>query len=118
MTSQQTFKCNMIIHGASAASAAVGFGLAQIPAGDMVPITAIQIGMIISLGKVFGVDITESYAETAAFTFLTENVGRMAARSLVGLIPGFGNLVKASVASTFTESLGWAIAHRYAEEDI
>ncbi len=49
-------KCNVIIHGASVACGAVGAGLAQLPCADAVPITTAQVGMIVALGQVFGLN--------------------------------------------------------------
>ena len=54
---------------ASAAAAAVGGGLAQLPGSDAIPITAAQVTMIISLGSVFGKSITEALGWTAAKKF-------------------------------------------------
>ena len=57
-------KCHGIIHSVSAAAGGVGAGLAQIPTSDTYIITPAQIGMIISLGKVFDMDITNSGAKS------------------------------------------------------
>lgn len=57
MTSRETGLCNGIIHSASAAAAAVGGGLAQVPASDNLIITPIQLTMAVSLGKVFGITL-------------------------------------------------------------
>ena len=56
MTDEQNSKCHVIIHGATVAASAIAAGLAQIPGSDAIPITGIQITMIISLGGVFGRD--------------------------------------------------------------
>ncbi|MBQ7594836.1 MAG: hypothetical protein IJU48_10850 [Synergistaceae bacterium] len=50
MTSEEKSRCHKIIRPAAVAAGAVGGGLAQLPGSDTVPITAIQVGMIISLG--------------------------------------------------------------------
>ena len=60
MTEEQNSKCHVIIHTATASASAIAAGLAQIPGSDTIPITAIQITMIISLGGVFGRDIAKS----------------------------------------------------------
>ena len=46
-------KCNVIIHGASTASAAACAGIAQIPLADNAVLAPIQIAMIVSVAKVF-----------------------------------------------------------------
>ena len=54
MTDDERKKCHAIIHTASVAAAAIGGGLVQLPGSDTVLITAIQVGMVIGLGAVFG----------------------------------------------------------------
>lgn len=112
MTGKQRYECSFIIHEASV-STAVGAGMAQISMVDAVLITSIQIGMIMALGKVFGVEISESFVETTVYTFVTENVGRTVARGLIGTILIFENIIKGSTAAVLTESLGWSVAHKY-----
>ena len=51
MTEKQKKDCKKIINVASASSAAVGGGLAQIPGSDSVPLATIQLTMTISLVK-------------------------------------------------------------------
>ena len=58
MSKEQIIVCNAAIHTASAAAAAVGGGLAQIPGSDSVPIVTIQTIMVVSLAKVFGGDLS------------------------------------------------------------
>ena len=65
MTSRETGLCNGIIHSASAAAAAVGAGMAQMPASDNAIITPIQLTMAVSLGKVFGITLDQSAAKAA-----------------------------------------------------
>ena len=65
MTSSQRSKCHAIIHSASASAGAVGAGLAQIPCSDNMIITPIQLTMTIALGRVFGIELTESAAKAS-----------------------------------------------------
>ena len=58
MTTTQEALCRSIIHTASAAAGAVGFGLAQLPLADNAVIVPIQVTMTIALGQVFGLDFT------------------------------------------------------------
>lgn len=110
MTDDQKKKCHAIIHSASAGAAATGAGLAQIPFSDNAVIVPIQIGMIISLGAVFGAKITESAAKVTLSTVLATYAGRGISQALVGWIPGIGNAINASTAAAITESLGWFVA--------
>ncbi|MHB1153752.1 MAG: hypothetical protein ACYCWE_02930 [Eubacteriales bacterium] len=108
MTKEQKIKCHVIIHGASAAAAGVGAGLAQIPLSDNVIITPIQIGMIISLGAVIEIHLSKSAATAILATVATGTIGRGISQVLLGWIPGVGNTVNASTAAAITEAAGWA----------
>lgn len=104
MSSNQLTKCNIAIHTAAVASAAAG--VIPVPIVDAVPITIVQVSMVIALGKIFDRKITESDAKSLigaiAATFVSRN--------LVKLIPGFGWCVSAAVAGGITEAVGWTIA--------
>lgn len=108
LTNDQKVKCHGIIHGASAAAAGVGAGLAQIPLSDNTIITPIQIGMIISLGAVIDINLSKSAAAAILGTVATGTIGRGISQVLLGWIPGIGNTVNASTAAAITESVGWA----------
>lgn len=105
-------KCHAIIHSASVAAGAVGAGLAQIPLADTVPITGIQVGMIMGIAEVFDIDLGEGAAKALLGGFATSVAGRNIAGLLVGWIPGIGNAIKAGTAGALTEAIGWAaVAH-------
>ena len=76
MTDEQTLAVNAAIHTASAAAAAVGGGLAQLPGADSVPIVAIQTTMVIAIGKAFGKTLDETAAKAAIGTATATLVGR------------------------------------------
>jgi uncharacterized protein (DUF697 family) len=116
MTDNQTTRCHGIIHTASAAAAAVGGGLAQIPGSDNAVIIPIQVAMTISLGQVFGISFTESAARAALATAATSLVGRTISQILIGWLPGVGNIINASTAAAITEATGWTIANDLAKE--
>ena len=108
----ENIKCHAIIHAAAAATAGIGAGLAQIPGSDIVPITGIQIGMIISIAKVFDEDLGEGAAKGLLGGFSAGLVGREVVRGILGMIPGLGNAFKAGTAATMTETVGWlAVEH-------
>ena len=112
LTVSERAKCHGIIHSVSVAAGGVGAGLAQIPTSDTYIITPAQIGMIISLGKVFDMDITNSGAKSILTGIGASYGGRFASQVLVGWIPGVGNAVNAATAVTLTETIGWlAVAH-------
>lgn len=119
MLESRNDKCHAIIHSAAAGAGAIGAGLAQIPLADNIPITTIQVGMIISLGKVFDVSLTESAAKGLLGGFAAQAVGRNAVGIAFGWFPGIGNALKASTASALTEAIGWATVKHFEnlEED-
>ena len=106
-------KCHAIIHGASAATAAIGAGLAQIPLADSIPITAAQVGMIVSIAKVYDVDVSEGAAKGLLAGFSATIVGRNIAAVAVGWVPLIGNAIKATTAAALTEAIGWAAVHHF-----
>ena len=99
MTADQRSKCHAIIHTASASAAAVGAGLAQLPGSDNAAITPIQLAMTVSLGAVFGIQLTQSAAAAALASVAAATVGRAVSQVLVGWIPGLGNAINASTAA-------------------
>ena len=109
-------KVHGIIHTASAASAAVGAGLAQLPGSDAPVLMGIQTTMIVALGDQHGVSMTKTAAADLLLTFLATVVGRGASQWLVGWIPVWGNAINASTAAALTESIGWAADAYFAEQ--
>ena len=115
MNTRHTILCNAIIHSSSAATAAVGAGLAQAPGSDNAVITPIQIGMVTALGKVFGISISKCEAEAAIASAIAAQVGRAISQALIGWIPGYGNAINAVTAASLTETVGWTIAYDFSQ---
>lgn len=120
MTTDQKVKCHGAIHTASAAAAGIGAGLAQLPGADCAALVPVQVAMILALGAVFNIPLTESMAKTVLSESVATMGGKVAAKVitnvLVGWIPGVGNGVNAAVAAGITESLGWLIAKDFERE--
>ena len=116
MTTEQQTKAHTIIHGASAAAAAVGAGLAQIPLSDNAVITPIQLGMTFSLAKVFGVKLSEATALAMLTAASTGVAGRAISQALIGWVWGIGNLVNAATAAGVTEAAGWLLAVEFEKQ--
>lgn len=104
--------CHVAIH--SATVAATTAGAIPIPMSDAVPITAAQIGMIIALGKIFNITLSQAAAKSIASVGLAQQAGRAIASNILKAIPGvgpvIGGLVGASTAAALTEALGWIVA--------
>lgn len=100
-------KCNVIIHGASTASAAACAGIAQIPLADNAVLAPIQIAMIVSVAKVFDQNIGEGVARGLLSTFAATFVGRGVTQVLFGWVPFMGNALNSATAAALTEAIGW-----------
>lgn len=111
MPSDKKNKCGLIIHSASAAAAAAG--ATPIPVADTIPISAAQVAMIVSLGKVFDLTISNSVAKSVIGVGLAQSVGRTLASGLKA-IPGIGTVIGGAISSataaSLTEVLGWLVA--------
>jgi len=110
LTYDEEAKCNAIIHTASVAAGAMGI----IPIGpaDTLMITPTQIAMIISLGAVFNIRVTESVAKSILSGLALSIAGRFVASTLLNFIPIVGWIIKGGTAAGLTEAIGWAaVAH-------
>jgi len=116
MNSSQETQCHAIIHSVSVLCAGVGGGLAQVPGSDNAVIVPLQIGMIISLGAVFGIELNESSAKATLSSATATMVGRGISQALIGWIPGIGNMINAATAAGVTETIGWTIAQDFSKK--
>jgi len=105
-------KCHVAIHSATTAAAAAG--AIPIPMSDAVPITAAQIGMIVALGKIFDITLSQAAAKSIASVTITQQAGRAVASGILKAIPWIGTIVGGIVGATtaagLTETLGWIVA--------
>ena len=109
-------KCHAIIHTASIAAGVTGAGLCWLPCSDAPIISATQIAMAVSLGKVFGIKLSKSAAKAAIAAAAATTAGRAATQLGTFWIP-FANLaVNASTAVGLTEFVGWTLAADFAEQ--
>lgn len=104
MTESQMSACHGIIHTASIASGAAG--VIPIPVADAIPISAAQVVMVVSLGKVFDQKIEDA----AAKSLITAAASTFIGRNLVKMIPIIGWGISAAVAAGTTEAIGWIVA--------
>lgn len=111
----QRAQCHAIIHSFSASTGAVGAGLAQLPCSDSLLITPLQVAMAMGLGRVFGLEMSESTATAAVATAAATALGRAISQFLVGWIPGIGNILNAATAASVTEGIGWLLAEEFAQ---
>ncbi|GEK34215.1 hypothetical protein KSI01_17480 [Kurthia sibirica] len=97
---------------ASGASAAA-IGAIPIPGADFGPLTALQVGMMIKLSKLYDKPITKDRAKEMIIATIVGNIGRTVFRQIVKIVPGAGSVAGASVAGAMTVSLGYAIKYAY-----
>lgn len=116
INSTQRGKCHAIIHTASASAGAVGAGLAQVPCSDNAIIAPIQVTMTIALGRVFGLELTDSAARASLASLAGTAIGRASSQVLLGWIPIAGNIINACTAASLTEAIGWLLAEDFAKE--
>lgn len=104
-------KCSAAIHTATVAAGAAG--ATPIPVADTIPISAAQITMVIALGKIFNLTISNSVAKSVIGVGLAQKAGHFLASSLKA-IPGIGTVIggviSAATAASLTEALGWLVA--------
>lgn len=86
----------------------IGSGLAQIPGADMPILIALQTAMIIAIGSEYGCTVTKANAKSILLTLPASYCGRVISQYLIGWLPGYGNVIKASTAMAMTETIGWA----------
>lgn len=106
-------ECHAIIHSAATLAGGVGTGLAQIPLADNAAIAPIQVSMIIALGKVFGLRITEGIANGVIASCAATIAGRGVTQVLWGWIPVLGNAINTATAAGLTEAIGWVAAKQF-----
>lgn len=101
----------------AAASSAAAVGAAPIPGSDIVPITGIQVGLMLKLAALYNKPITKDRAKELIIASVTGNIGKSLFRQVLKFIPGAGSIVGASIAGGMTLALGYAIKYAY-ENDI
>ncbi len=104
-------RCAAIIHGASAAAGGAA-AVAIIPGADSVAIMPVQVAMITALADEFDVPWTDAAVRAALYASLGRIVGRGGAGLLLRWVPVYGNVVRAAVAASVTEALGWAVVQK------
>ena len=63
----------------------------------------------------YGVRPSKAALRSAGYAALGGIVGKGSARLLISLIPGFGSVVRAGVAASVTEAIGWAVLENLEE---
>lgn len=104
---------NRWILGAGASAATIG--AVPIPGSDFVPLTALQVSLMLKLSALYGKPITKDKAKELIIATIVGNIGKTVFRQIVKIVPGAGMVAGASVAGGMTIALGHAV--KYAHEN-
>ncbi len=92
----------------AAASAAAGVGLVPLPIADMIPLLGIQTGLVLTIARIYGYDITPARAKELLVTIGMGFGARMLFGQLaqLGGVPGW--VLSAAIAASTTVVMGYA----------
>lgn len=97
----------------SASTAAGAIGVTPFPGADIIPITAVQIGMLLKLSHLYDDPISKERAREIIITTIAGNTGRAVYHQLLKMFPGYGSLIGGGVAGSITFALGQAVKYSY-----
>ncbi|QTD42586.1 YcjF family protein [Sporosarcina sp. Te-1] len=104
---------NRWILGAGASAATIG--AVPIPGSDFVPLTALQVSLMLKLSTLYGKPISKDKAKELIIATIVGNIGKTVFRQIIKVVPGAGMVAGASVAGAMTIALGHAV--KYAHEN-
>ncbi|HOQ97213.1 MAG TPA: 50S ribosome-binding GTPase [Anaerolineae bacterium] len=104
------------ILGACAAAGTANLVTAPIaiPFSSFVPISAIQVAMVLKLARVFGLKLSLARAKEIALTFGSGLLARTLFYQLVDLVPVAGYVLGTAIAAGTTMALGYSVAAWFA----
>jgi uncharacterized protein (DUF697 family) len=88
------------------AIAAATLAAVPLPFATMPVLTAVQVSMVVMLGKLYGQTITPGQAGGIVSTIAGGFLAQAVARELIKFVPGFGSAIAASWAAAYTWALG------------
>ena len=98
---------------AGAGVSAGGIGALPIPGSDVIPLTALQIGLILKLAALYDKPMSKDTAKELIIITTTRTVGQTLYRQIVKLVPGAGSIAGGIVASSLTLALGYGVKHAF-----
>lgn len=105
----KVIKVNAVIHVAAILCGLIGAGFAQIPFSDRYILMAIQIVMIVIIGKIMKSKLKATAIIAIVCVGATSYFGKGLCKIILGWIPGAGNVVNAIVALGITELIAWIV---------
>lgn len=97
----------------AAATSASAVGAVPLPGSDIIPLTGIQVGLMVKLATLYEKPLTKDRAKELAIATMTGNLGKSIFRQAIKFIPGAGSLVGGGIAGSMTLALGYGIKHAY-----
>ena len=99
----------------AAGGSAAGIGALPIPGADFIPLTTLQVSLMLKLSTLYGKPISKDNAKELIIATVVGNIGKTIFRQIVKVVPGAGVVAGASVAAGMTIALGYAV--KYAHEN-
>eukprot|EP00130_Batrachochytrium_dendrobatidis_P008538 XP_006683413.1 hypothetical protein BATDEDRAFT_93174 [Batrachochytrium dendrobatidis JAM81] len=97
----------------AAAGSATAIGAVPIPGSDFVPLTGIQVGLMVRLAALYEKPLSKKKAKELTIATITGNIGKTVFRQVIKFIPGAGSVAGGSIAGGMTLALGYAIKYAY-----
>jgi len=97
----------------AAAGSATAVGLAPLPGSDFVPLTGIQVGLLVRLAALYEKPLSKERARELTIATITGNIGKTLFRQVIKLVPGAGAVAGGSIAGGMTLALGYAVKYAY-----
>ncbi|HSI68247.1 MAG TPA: DUF697 domain-containing protein, partial [Planococcus sp. (in: firmicutes)] len=102
---------NRWIVGAGVSAGVIG--ASPIPGSDVIPLTSLQVGLIIKLSKLYDKPLTKKAAKDMIIITATQTIGHTIYRQALKFIPGAGSVIGGTVASSMTLALGYGVKYAY-----
>ncbi|WP_046212644.1 YcjF family protein [Paenibacillus wulumuqiensis] len=96
-----------------AATSAGAIGAAPIPGADIIPLTAIQIGLLTRLAALYERPLSRETAKEIVIASIVGNMGKSLFAQISKIFPGAGSVVGAGVAGSVTLALGYSVKYAY-----
>ncbi|MDO6448672.1 GTPase [Oceanobacillus profundus] len=101
----------------AASGSATAVGAAPIPGSDFIPLTGIQVALLVKLATLYEKPLSKERAKELTIATITGNIGKTLFRQVIKFIPGAGSVAGGSIAGGMTLALGYAVKYAY-ENDI
>ena len=97
----------------AASGSATAVGAAPIPGSDFIPLTGIQVGLMVKLAALYERPLSKAKAKELTIATITGNIGKTLFRQIIKVIPGAGSVAGGSIAGGMTLALGYAVKYAY-----